>query len=157
MAPTLTACRRPPPPSPPPQVLPLSSLADPNKLRRVQNEIDVNQLLHHAHVATFLGSFQDEHNVYLMQELCSECGSAGSSSSSSSMRQQLEAAAGGKIITAHSESTRVRHHHVPLGATVRFCPRNCIATLRAAHGVLQLVTRTGSSTGVAAGVPPAMA
>ncbi|KXZ56968.1 hypothetical protein GPECTOR_1g874 [Gonium pectorale] len=51
-------------------VLPLSSLADPNKLRRVQNEIDINQLLHHPHLVTFLGSFQDEANVYLLQELC---------------------------------------------------------------------------------------
>ncbi|EFJ40537.1 hypothetical protein VOLCADRAFT_69399, partial [Volvox carteri f. nagariensis] len=54
------------------KVLPLSSLADANKLRRVQNEIDINQLLHHPHVVTFLGSFQDEHNVYLLQELCCE-------------------------------------------------------------------------------------
>ncbi|GIL51589.1 hypothetical protein Vafri_7433 [Volvox africanus] len=52
------------------KVLPLSSLADANKLRRVQNEIDINQLLHHPHIVTFLGSFQDEQNVYLLQELC---------------------------------------------------------------------------------------
>jgi serine/threonine protein kinase len=55
-----------------PQVLPLSSLADANKLRRVQNEIDINQVLHHPHVVTFLGSFQDDQNVYLLQELCCE-------------------------------------------------------------------------------------
>lgn len=54
------------------QVLPLSSLADAMKLHRVQNEIDINQLLQHPHVVTFLGSFQDDQNVYLLQELCCE-------------------------------------------------------------------------------------
>jgi hypothetical protein len=54
------------------QVLPLAALADARKLARCQNEIDCSQALHHPRVATFLGSFQDEQFVYLLQELCCE-------------------------------------------------------------------------------------
>lgn len=56
-----------------PQVIPLAALADPAKLRRMQNELDVNhQLLlpPDEHFVCFLGSFQDDTNVYLLMELC---------------------------------------------------------------------------------------
>lgn len=54
------------------QVVPKASLQQLPHLQRLQTELDVHQMLKHEHIANFLGSCQDEKNVYMLLEPCSK-------------------------------------------------------------------------------------